>query len=144
MLDINQIKDLIPHRFPFLLVDRIIELDPGKRVVGIKNITVNDFYCQQDFPGKDLGFSGALQVEAMAQVAGFIVMGLVEDKNKLPLLASIEGARFRKVAKPGDQLRIEATLKRYKAGMGKFEVVSYINDEIASEATIGCMIGALV
>lgn len=140
MLDINEIKDLIPHRFPFLLVDRIIELEYGKRVVGIKNITADDFYCQQDYSGKELGFSGALQVEAMAQVAGFIVMNLIEDKTKIPLLASIEGARFRKVAKPGDQLRIEATLKRFKAGMGKFDVVTYINDEIASEATIGCMI----
>lgn len=142
MLDINEIKKNLPHRFPFLLVDRIVELEVGKRVVGIKNITAGDFFCQQDYFGGAPVFSGALQVEAMAQVAGFIVMDLQKDFTKLPLLATVEDARFRRVAKPGDQLRIEAVLKKFKAQTGKFQVTAYIDDEIASEATITCMLGA--
>ena len=141
MLDINQIKDSIPHRFPFLLVDRILEVEKGKRAVGIKNVTVNDFYCQQEyFNGVHL-FPGALQVEAMAQVSAFIVMDLMEDKTLIPYFAGIEWARFRKIVKPGDQLRIEVTLKKFKANTGKFTAVTYIDNEIASEARITCMLG---
>lgn len=142
MLNINEIKASLPHRFPFLLVDRIMELEPGKRVVGIKNITADDYFCQQNYFGGEPLFSGALQVEAMAQVAGFIVMDLQKDYAKLPLLAAVEDARFRRVAKPGDQLRIEAVLKKFKSQTGKFQVIAYIDDEVASEATITCMLGA--
>lgn len=141
MLDINQIKEVIPHRFPFLLVDRIIEMESGKRAVGIKNITCNDYYCHQELVTGDLMFSGALQVEAMAQVSAFVVLDMIEDKTKIPYFASIDGARFRKIAKPGDQLRIEAVLLRFKGGSGKFKATTYIDGEVASEATIMCMLG---
>lgn len=140
MLDINQIKEAIPHRFPFLLVDRILEIDKGQRAVGIKNITANDYYCQQGYFSNDTLFSGSLQIEAMAQVAAFVVMDMIEDKSKIPLFASIDGARFRKVAKPGDQLRIEAVLKKFKINTGKFLVTTYIDGELASEATFTCML----
>lgn len=141
MLYIEQIKEMLPHRFPFLLVDRIIEIETGKRAVGIKNITCNDYYCHQELLTGDLVFSGALQVEAMAQVSAFVVMDMIEDKTKIPYFASIDGARFRKIAKPGDQLRIEVELLRFKAGSSKFKATTYIDGEVASEATIMCMLG---
>ena len=141
MLDINQIKASIPHRFPFLLVDRILEVEKGKRAVGIKNVTVNDFYCQQEYFNGEHLFPGALQVEAMAQVSAFIVMDLMDDKSLIPLFAAIERARFRKVVKPGDQLRIEVTLKKFKINTGKFKAVAYIDSEIASEVSFTCMVG---
>lgn len=140
-LDINQIKELIPHRFPFLLVDRIIELEKGKRAVGIKNVTVNDFFSQQQYFNCELLWSGALQVEAMGQVAGFIILDLADGSKGMPLFASFEKARFRKTAGPGDQLRFEVQLIKKKAKVSKFNAIAYINDEIASEATFTCMIG---
>ena len=140
MLDINQIKAIIPHRFPFLLVDRILEVEKGKRVVGIKNVTVNDYYCQQEYFNGEHLFPGPLQVEAMAQVSAFIVMDLINNKNVIPLFAAIESARFRKVVRPGDQLRIEVTLKKFKANTGKFNAVAYIDNEIASEVSFTCMV----
>lgn len=141
MLDINEIKDFLPHRFPFLLVDRIIEVESGKRAVGIKNVTANDYYLQQEcYHGI---MPGALQVEAMAQVSGFVVFDLIEDKTQIPLFAGIEKARFRKPALPGDQLRIEVILKRFKGNIGKFKATTYIGDEIASEAEVTCVLSKM-
>ncbi len=141
MLDINQIKEVLPHRFPFLLVDRIVEIESGKRAVGIKNVTVNDFYLQHEYYNSLM--PGALQVEAMAQVSAFVVLDLIDDKSQIPLFAAIEKARFRKRAVPGDQLRIEVTLKRFKANIGKFDAITYIGDEIASEAQITCVLSTM-
>lgn len=143
MLDINQIKELLPHRFPFLLVDRIVEIESGKRAVGIKNVTTDDFFSQPDYFNGEYVMPGALQVEAMAQVSAFVVMDLIEDKTQIPLFAAIEKARFRKPAFPGDQLRIEVILKRFKSNIGKFKATSYINDEIASEAEITCALSKM-
>lgn len=141
MLDINKIKEILPHRFPFLLVDRIIEIESGKRAVGIKNVTANDFYLQQEcYHGI---MPGALQVEAMAQVSAFVVLDLIKDRSQIPLFAAIEKARFRKSAVPGDQLRIEVTLNRFKGSIGKFEATAYIGDEIASEAQIMCVLSKM-
>jgi 3-hydroxyacyl-[acyl-carrier-protein] dehydratase len=140
-LDINQIKEIIPHRFPFLLFDRIVALEKGKKAVGIKNITVNDFFSQQEYFNSEYLLSGALQVEAMGQVAGFIISELAEGTDGVPVFASFDKARFRKTAGPGDQLRIEVQLVKMKAKVCKFNAKAYINDEIASEATFTCMIG---
>ncbi|HEX3043794.1 MAG TPA: 3-hydroxyacyl-ACP dehydratase FabZ, partial [Bacillota bacterium] len=107
MLDINEIKELLPHRYPVLLVDRIVEIEKGRRVVGLKNITANDFYCNQEYVNGETIYPGALQVETMAQVAGIIILELLDDKQVVPLFASIDQARFRKRIRPGDQLRIE-------------------------------------
>lgn len=142
-LDINEIKKILPHRFPFLLVDRIIEVESGKRAVGIKNVTTNDFYSQQEYFNGQFVMPGALQVEAMAQVSAFVVMDLIEDKLQIPLFAAIEKARFRKPALPGDQLRIEVILKRFKGGIGKFKATTYIGDDIASEAEITCVLSRM-
>ncbi|NLW47265.1 MAG: 3-hydroxyacyl-ACP dehydratase FabZ [Firmicutes bacterium] len=141
MLDINEIKKVLPHRFPFLLVDRIVEIESGKRAVGIKNVTTNEFFSQQDYFNGDM--PGAIQVEAMAQVAAFVVLDLIEDKSQIPLFAAINKARFRKPVVPGDQLRIEVILKRFKANIGKFKATTYIGDEIASEAEITCVLSKL-
>ena len=140
MLAINQIKEMIPHRFPILLADRILEVEKGRRAVGIKNITVNDFYCQQEYFNGETVFPGALQVELMAQVAGFILMGLMEDAKSIPVFASIDRARFRKNVKPGDQLKVVAEMKKFKARTGKFSAKTFVNGELISEAAFTCMI----
>ncbi len=111
MLEADQIEAIIPHRYPFLLVDRIIELEPGKSAVGIKNVTANEWFFQGHFPGKKI-MPGVLVVEAMAQVAAVALMqGLVDaggdTGGKLPLFGGIESMRFRKPVAPGDQLRME-------------------------------------
>lgn len=140
MLDIHEIKKCLPHRFPFLLVDRVIEIEKGRRVVGIKNITGNDYYNHQNSDRLDYLFPGALQVEAMAQMAGFVILSTDGD-NEPPifLLAQIESARFRMHIRPGDQLRIEVELKKFKANTGKFYAKSYIGDRVASEVHFTCM-----
>ena len=139
MLDINMIKDLLPHRYPFLLIDRVIEIDKGKRAVGIKNITTDDYYCQQRYFNGDCLIPGSIQIEIMAQLAGFVTMELAEDKNSVPLFAAVEKARFRRAIQPGDQLRIEVELLRYKARAGKFKGKVLSNNELVSEAQFTCM-----
>jgi 3-hydroxyacyl-[acyl-carrier-protein] dehydratase len=140
MFDINQIKKQIPHRYPFLLVDRIVEIVEGEKAIGIKNITANDYFCNQEYFSEGTVFPGSLQVEAMAQVSAFVVMGLVKDQSKLALLASIDQARFRKIIRPGDQLRIEVYLKKFKINTGKFDAFTYIDNELASEVTFTCVV----
>jgi 3-hydroxyacyl-[acyl-carrier-protein] dehydratase len=139
MIEINAIKMKLPHRYPFLLVDRIIEIEKGYKAVGVKNITSNDFFCNQGYFYGDSVFPASLQVEAMAQVSGFIMKDLMEDPTKFSLLASIETARFRKIVKPGDRLRIEVTLKKFRSNNGKFTAYTYIDDEVASEVVFTCI-----
>ncbi|TCL54396.1 3-hydroxyacyl-[acyl-carrier-protein] dehydratase [Hydrogenispora ethanolica] len=139
MLDNLQIKEFLPHRYPFLLVDRILEIETGHHAIGIKNISGNDFY-NNDTDAGSLVFPGALQVEAMAQVAGFVVKDLLDEECQNPLLASIERVRFRRQARPGDQLRIEVVVKKFKGKIGKFEGKTFIGNEMASEATFSCFL----
>lgn len=140
MLDVSEVKKRLPHRFPFLLVDRIVEIEKGRRAVGLKNVTANDFYRPQEYFNRGTVFPGSLQLEAMAQVSAFVVQDLLAKEAKLPLLASIEKARFRQIIKPGDQLRIEVNLKRFKANTCKFVAYTYIEDELASEVEFTCII----
>src|SRR5277367_5001670 len=117
-LDILEIRDILPHRYPFLLVDRILELEP-ERIVGIKNVTVNEPFFVGHFPDFPV-MPGVLIVETMAQVAGVLVLSQIPDrKSKLVLLASVEQAKFRRPVRPGDQLRIEMKLTRRKASIAK-------------------------
>ncbi|MGE5529914.1 MAG: 3-hydroxyacyl-ACP dehydratase FabZ [Patescibacteria group bacterium] len=135
--DINQIKEVLPHRFPFLLVDRIVELGEA-RCVGLKNFTANEPFSQEDFGGI-YPMQGVLQVEAMAQVAAFLMLSKIEDRDTLAYFSSIERARFRRPALPGDQLRIEVTLEKLRTRAGRFSGVCYIDGQKACQARFTCM-----
>src|SRR5437773_4369153 len=114
MMDIEQILEILPHRYPFLLVDRILEIEPGKRAVGLKNVTFNEPFFQGHFPGQPI-MPGVLQIEAMAQLAGALLMRKAENSQKLAVLLSIDQCKLRKTVVPGDQLRIEAEALKIKA-----------------------------
>jgi 3-hydroxyacyl-[acyl-carrier-protein] dehydratase len=136
-LDISEIRDILPHRYPFLLVDRILELEP-ERIVGIKNVTINEPFFVGHFPDFPV-MPGVLIVEAMAQVAGVLVLSQIPDrKNKLVLLASVEQAKFRRPVRPGDQLRIEMKLTRRKASIAKMNGVATVDGVVVAEAEMMC------
>ena len=130
--DVEQIRELLPHRFPMLLVDRILELVPGERVVGLKNVTINEPFFPGHFPGQAI-MPGVLTIEAMAQVAGLMMLCLPEQKGKLPVIAAIEKARFRKPLVPGDTLITEANILRTHGSMGKVRMVGKVNGEVVAE-----------
>ncbi len=137
MLDIQAIRDILPHRFPMLLVDRITELEPD-RIVGIKNVTVNEPFFAGHFPEFPV-MPGVLIVEAMAQVAGVLVLKEIADRHsKLVLLASIEQAKFRRPVLPGDQLRIEMKVARRKATVVKMFGEASVNGQVVAEAEVMC------
>jgi len=135
MLDNIAIQKLIPHRYPFLLVDKIVELEPGKKAVGVKNVTINEPFFQGHFPGNPL-MPGVLIVEAMAQVGAVAVMSLEENKDKLAVFTGIDKVRFKKQVRPGDVLRMEVELITMRRGIGKAEAVAYVGDEIACKGTL--------
>ncbi len=136
-MDIQGIRAILPHRYPFLLVDRIEELERD-RIVGIKNVTVNEPFFSGHFPNFPV-MPGVLIVEAMAQVAGVLVLSQIEDRaNKLVLLASIEEAKFRKPVRPGDQLRIEMKVAKRKATIAKMFGTACIDGTVVAEATMLC------
>jgi beta-hydroxyacyl-ACP dehydratase FabZ len=136
-LDIQAIRDILPHRFPMLLVDRIEELEED-RVVGIKNVTANEPFFMGHFPDFPV-MPGVLIVEAMAQVAGVLVLSSIPDRHKkLVLLASVEQAKFRKPVRPGDQLRIEMKVIRRKATIAKMNGVATVNGLVVAEAEMMC------
>jgi len=135
MLNNIEIQKIIPHRYPFLLVDKITEMEPGKRAVGIKNVTINEPFFQGHFPGNPI-MPGVLIVEALAQVGAVSVLSMEENKGKLALFTGIENAKFRKQVVPGDTLRMEIEMVSMRRGMGKGEAVAYVGDEVACKATI--------
>jgi beta-hydroxyacyl-ACP dehydratase FabZ len=139
ILDIQAIRDILPHRYPFLLVDAIIELE-AERIVGIKNVSVNEPFFVGHFPDFPV-MPGVLVVEAMAQVAGVLVLKSIPERHsKLVLLASIEEAKFRRPVLPGDQLRIEMKLTRRKASVAKMYGQATVNGLVVAEATVMCKI----
>jgi beta-hydroxyacyl-ACP dehydratase FabZ len=138
-LDIDAIREILPHRYPFLLVDRIEELET-QRVVGIKNVTVNEPFFAGHFPDYPV-MPGVLIIEAMAQVAGVLVLsGIPDRKNKLVLLAGVDGAKFRKPVRPGDQLRIEMKVLRSRATMAKVSGTAMVDGVVVAEAEILCVL----
>jgi len=143
--DISRIKEFLPHRYPFLLVDRILEVDldgPEKKVVGVKNVSVNEPFFQGHFPNEPV-MPGVLILEAMGQV-GCVMMAVEQERQNVNLgerrivfLTSIYEAKFRRPVVPGDQLRTEATLIRFRGKIGKMKFVGTVDGEVAAEAVMG-------
>ena len=139
VMDIQAIREILPHRYPMLLVDGIEELE-ADRIVGIKNVTVNEPFFDGHFPDYPV-MPGVLIVEAMAQVAGVLVLSQIPDrKNKLVLLAGVDGAKFRKPVRPGDQLRIEMKLSKRKTTMAKMSGTASVDGVIVAEAEMLCVL----
>ena len=132
-LDIIQIMEMIPHRYPFLLVDRITECVPGKYSKGYKNLTMNEEFFQGHFPNNPI-FPGVLQLEAMAQCSAPILMSLDAFKDKLCLFAAMENVRFKRIVKPGDKFDMDIQLTKLKGPIGKVHAIGSVDGEIAVEA----------
>lgn len=134
-LDIRDIQKTLPHRYPFLLVDQILELEPGERVQGLKNVTANEPYFQGHFPGNPI-MPGVLILEAMAQVGAIGVLSMPENKGKLGLFAGADKVRFRKPVRPGDQLIITVEIVRLRGVVGKGKAWAHVDGVLVSEAEI--------
>ncbi|WP_342436442.1 3-hydroxyacyl-ACP dehydratase FabZ [Paenibacillus sp. FSL L8-0436] len=135
MFDINRIKELIPHRYPFLLVDRVIELEEGKRAVAIKNVTVSEPFFTGHFPEYPV-MPGVLIVEALAQTSGIAMSSSEEDSNRIGLLTGIDNCRFKRQVKPGDQLRLEFEVTRVKGQIVKGNGTATVDGELVCQAEI--------
>ena len=136
LLDITQIQAILPHRYPFLLVDRIIEYEPNKRVVGIKNVTLNEPFFAGHFPGAPV-MPGVLIVEAMAQTAGVLMLASLPDRaDKLVFFTGIDGAKFRKPVVPGDQLRLELAVLRLRPRYIRLRGQAFVAGFLVAEAEI--------
>lgn len=134
-MNIKEIMDILPHRYPFLLVDRVIELEAGKRAVGIKNVTMNEPFFQGHFPGYPV-MPGVLIAEALAQLGAVAVLSCDEYRDKLPVFAGMDKFRFRKQVLPGDQLRLEADIIKLRGTIGKGHVCATVEGEVAAEGEI--------
>ncbi|MDW5441841.1 3-hydroxyacyl-ACP dehydratase FabZ [Polaromonas sp. SM01] len=140
MMDIHQILKQLPHRYPFLLVDRVLELDKGKRIKALKNVTINEPFFTGHFPHRPV-MPGVLMLEAMAQAAAllaFDMQGVTPDDKTVYYFAGIDGARFKRPVEPGDQLIMEVTLDRLKAGVFKFKGTAHVDGKLACEAELMC------
>jgi beta-hydroxyacyl-[acyl carrier protein] dehydratase FabZ len=135
VLDIHEIQSIIPHRYPFLLIDQVLEVEEGKRAVGIKNVTVNEPFFQGHFPDYPV-MPGVLIVEALAQVGAVALLKQQENRGKLALFAGIDHCRFKRQVKPGDRLRLEVEILRLRGPIGKGKGIATVNGEIACEAEI--------
>ncbi|TYO94795.1 3-hydroxyacyl-ACP dehydratase FabZ [Desulfallas thermosapovorans] len=134
-INIKDIMNILPHRYPFLLVDRIQELVPGVRAVGIKNVSVNEQFFQGHFPGHPV-MPGVLIIEAMAQVGAVAVLSTPEFTGKLALFAGIDKARFRRQVVPGDVLHLDVELLRVRGSLGKGKGIAKVGDEVVAEAEL--------
>jgi 3-hydroxyacyl-[acyl-carrier-protein] dehydratase len=132
VMDITQILATLQHRYPFLLVDRMLELEPGKRAVGMKNVTVNEDFFNGHFPGNPI-MPGVLVVEAMAQVGGVLLLTTTGNEGKLAMFAGIDRIRFRRPVLPGDQLVTEVTLLKTKGSIGRVAVVGRVDGQVVAE-----------
>ena len=138
--DIQEILGLLPHRYPFLLIDRVVEFESGKRLVAIKNVTINEPFFQGHFPGYPI-MPGVLVIEAMAQAGAIIMMSELPDRDKkLAVFTGIEKAKFRRPVTPGDQLRIEVSVLAMKSRLGRMEANAYVEGKLACQATLTCSI----
>jgi 3-hydroxyacyl-[acyl-carrier-protein] dehydratase len=138
-LEAADIMGILPHRYPFLMVDRVIELEPGRRAVGIKQISANEPQFTGHFPGRPI-MPGVLMVEALAQTAGIAVMTLPEYRGKLGLFAGIDACRFKRLVVPGDTLTLEVTVEKLRGMFGRVRAVARVEDEVAVEASLSIII----
>ena len=140
MLGIEEIMKTLPHRYPFLLVDRILEMEEKKRIVGLKNVTINEPFFQGHFPGHPI-MPGVLIIEAMAQVGGILLMGQIEGyESKVVYFMSLDNVKFRRPVKPGDQLRIECDMLQIRGMVCKMHGVAKVDGEIVCEADMAAMV----
>ena len=140
MMNIHAILKQLPHRYPFLLVDKVVELERNARILAVKNVTYNEPFFMGHFPGRPV-MPGVLMLEALAQAAGllaFDAMGQVPDENNIYYFVGIDSARFKRPVEPGDQLLLEASIDRIRGGIWKFKGVARVGDEIACEAELMC------
>ena len=140
MMDIHKILKQLPHRYPILLVDRVLELEKGVRIKALKNVSINEPHFQGHFPHRPV-MPGVLMLEALAQAAAllaFDTLGETPDDQSVYYFAGIDGARFKRPVEPGDQLILEVELDRMKAGIFKFKARAKVGDEIATEAELMC------
>ena len=140
MMDIHQILKQLPHRYPFLLVDRVLEVEKGKSIKALKNVSMNEPQFTGHFPHRPV-FPGVLMLEAMAQTAAllaFDTLGVTPDDKTVYYFAGIDGARFKRPVEPGDQLVMDVTLERMKAGIFKFKGVTRVGGDVACEAELMC------
>jgi len=145
VFDIQKILELLPHRYPFLLVDRIVELEPRKRIVGLKCVSVNEPYFQGHFPGVPV-MPGVLIIEALAQAAAilsFKTMGSKPDDKSVYYFVGIDGARFKKPVFAGDQLHLHVEITRTVKGIWKYAAKAKVNDQVVTEAELMCTLRAL-
>ena len=135
MLSAQQIQQIIPHRPPFLLVDRVLEMEPGRRIVAQKNVTTNEWFFQGHFPGFPV-MPGVLIVEALAQTGAVLLLSEEDSKGKIPLFAGIDGCRFRAQVGPGDVLRLEVELTSRRGPVGKGRARAWVGDKLAAEGEL--------
>jgi 3-hydroxyacyl-[acyl-carrier-protein] dehydratase len=138
-LEAAEIMRILPHRYPFLLVDRVIELEPGKRAVGIKQVSANEPQFTGHFPGRPI-MPGVLMVEALAQTAGIAVLTLDEYRGKIGLFAGIDDCRFRRLVQPGDTLVMKVEVEKLRGMFGRVRALASVDGEIAVEATLSIII----
>jgi 3-hydroxyacyl-[acyl-carrier-protein] dehydratase len=140
VLDAQQIQALIPHRYPFLLVDRIVEIEAGKRVVGLKHVSMGDPFLQGHFPNYPV-MPGVLMVEALAQTGAVLVMQDPANTGKMPFFARIDNCRFRQQVRPGDTLRLEVSVTSLRGPVGKAHARALVGDSLACEADLTFALG---
>ena len=134
-MEINEIKELLPHRYPFLMVDKVIDLEPNKRITAMKNVTVNEEYFNGHFPGRPV-MPGVLVIESIAQAAGLLMLVEEEHKGKIPYFTGIDNARFRRPVIPGDQLFLEIEIVKVRGSTGKVKGVAKVDGEVVTEAEL--------
>ena len=139
MMNIKELQTFLPHRYPFLLVDRVIEIEPGSKIVGIKNVTVNEGFFQGHFPGEPI-MPGVLIIEALAQVAGVLAFKSGAPPGKSVYFMSIERAKFRKPVVPGDQIRLMVSILQHRGNVWKFVGSALVDEKVAAEAEFTAMV----